>query len=111
MVGHALEMQRRVQEGGQQPQVPTDRRLQRDGREDAVLDLDVPLVDGAVGVDDLLGTDTVALGERRHGLAEHAVGTLAHVDEHAAQLVQGPVQFFTHGDVLLLLESTPTEVR
>ena len=76
-----------------------------------MLHLHVALVDGAVGVDDLLGADAVPLGERGDRGAEHAVRTLAHVDEHAAQLVEGPVQFFTHDDVLLLLESTPTEVR
>jgi hypothetical protein len=110
MVAHALEVQRGVQERREQTQVATDRRLQCDGGEDAVLHLDVALVDRAVGVDDLLRADAVPLGERRDGLAEHAVRTLAHVDEHAAQLVDGPVQSLTHA-ALLLLGLTSTEAR
>ena len=111
IVSHALEVQPGVEEPRQQPEVATDGRLQRDGRQHGVLDLDVALVHRAVGVDDLLGSDAVPLGERRHGLAEHVVRTLTHVGEHAAQLVESPVQFFTHGSALLVLRWASPEVR
>ena len=100
-----------MEERGQQPEITADGRLQRDGGEHPVLHLDVALVDRAVGVDDLLRADAVPLGERRDGLAEHAVGTLAHVDEHATQLVDGTVQFLTHPDAFLVLGFPLSEVR
>ena len=72
LVAHALDVLDHVQQGGDQPQVARDRRLQRQQREDALVDLQVAPVDAVVVGDDHLGELDVLVLER----LEHAVELL-----------------------------------
>ena len=72
LVAHALDVLDQVQQRRHQPQVAGHRRLQREQREDALVDLQVAAVDAVVVVDHHLGQLHVLLVER----LEHAVELL-----------------------------------
>ena len=77
LVAHPLDVLDDVQQRGDQPQVARHRRLQREQREDALMDLEVAAVDAVVVGDDERGELDVLVLER----LEHAVELLEdHVD-------------------------------
>ena len=68
----ALEVEVRVQERKYKPQVAGDRRLLREQRLDAALDVEVDRVDLVVERDHLIGELRVLLPERVHRAAQRA---------------------------------------
>ena len=72
LVAHALGVLDHVQEGGHGPQVRRDRRLQREQREDALMDLEVAAVEAVVVEDHDRRELDVLVVQRLHRPVERA---------------------------------------
>ena len=88
VVGHPLEMEVDPQHGQHEAEIDRDRRLAREQRLDAGLDLDVAPVDLVVEGDHLVGELVVAAGERVERRAERPEDEVALFLEAGLELRQ-----------------------
>ena len=85
-----------MQDGEHEPQVDGDRRLPREQRLDAALDVRVALVDLVVEPDHLVGELDVVLGERVQRCPERPQDELALLLDRGGELVELLVEGDSH---------------
>jgi hypothetical protein len=87
-VAHPLDVRVDVQHPGDQAQVPGHRRLQGQGAQDLLFDLDVGPVDLVVADDDLVRQGGVEAGQGLERAVELALDELAHLEQLGLQPLQ-----------------------